>query len=143
MKKMLFLKKNLLKWCNLMRLLHVMLRVRHLDTSINFYKTIFGMTLLRKKDYPTGRFTLAFLGYGEEKDNTVLELTHNWDTTDYDLGTAYGHIAIGVDDIYQTCKFIESQEGKIVRPPGPMKHGTTLLAFVEDPDGYKIELLQR
>tara|TARA_E500000178_G_scaffold337271_1_gene376233 strand:+ start:320 stop:700 length:381 start_codon:yes stop_codon:yes gene_type:complete len=126
-----------------MRFLHVMLRVRNLETSISFYKNIFGMSLLRQKDYPSGRFTLAFMGYGEEKDNTVIEFTHNWDTKDYELGTAYGHIAIGVDDIYEACKKIEEQGCKITRAPGPMKHGSTILAFVEDPDGYKIELLQR
>ena len=120
-----------------------MLRVRNLETSISFYKNIFGMSLLRQKDYPSGRFTLAFMGYGEEKDNTVIEFTHNWDTKDYELGTAYGHIAIGVDDIYEACKKIEEQGCKITRAPGPMKHGSTILAFVEDPDGYKIELLQR
>ena len=126
-----------------MRFLHVMLRVRNLETSISFYKNIFGMSLLRQKDYPSGRFTLAFMGYGEEKDNTVIEFTHNWDTKDYELGTAYGHIAIGVDDIYEACEKIEEQGCKITRAPGPMKHGSTILAFVEDPDGYKIELLQR
>ena len=126
-----------------MRFLHVMLRVRDLEKSIDFYKEIFNMQLIRRKDYPSGRFTLAFMGYGEEKDNTVIEFTHNWDTDNYELGTAYGHIAIGVDDIYAACKKIESKGCVITRPPGPMKHGTTLLAFVEDPDGYKIELLQR
>ena len=126
-----------------MRLLHVMLRIRNIEKTVTFYQDIFGMTLLRQKDYPSGRFTLLFMGYGDEKDNTVLEFTHNWDTTDYELGSAYGHIAIGVDDIYAACKKIEEKGCKITRPPGPMKHGTTLLAFVEDPDGYKIELLQR
>ena len=126
-----------------MRLLHVMLRIRNIEKTVTFYQDIFGMSLLRQKDYPSGRFTLLFMGYGDEKDNTVLEFTHNWDTTDYELGSAYGHIAIGVDDIYAACKKIEEKGCNITRPPGPMKHGTTLLAFVEDPDGYKIELLQR
>tara|TARA_A100001015_G_C14992248_1_gene714510 strand:- start:1594 stop:1974 length:381 start_codon:yes stop_codon:yes gene_type:complete len=126
-----------------MRFLHVMLRVKNLERSITFYKDIFGMKLIRQKDYPSGRFTLAFMGYGDEKDNTVIEFTHNWDTDNYELGTAYGHIAIGVNDIYKACEKIEKKGCTITRKPGPMKHGTTLLAFVEDPDGYKIELLQR
>jgi lactoylglutathione lyase len=125
-----------------MRMLHTMLRVGNLDTSLNFYCDVLGMTLLRRKDYPSGEFTLAFVGYGDESENTVLELTHNWGTEQYDLGTAYGHIALGVDDIYATCEQIRSRGGKVVREPGPMKHGTTVIAFVEDPDGYKIELIQ-
>jgi lactoylglutathione lyase len=125
-----------------MRMLHTMLRVGNLDTSLNFYCDVLGMTLLRRKDYPSGEFTLAFVGYGDESENTVLELTHNWGTAQYDLGTAYGHIALGVDDIYATCEEIRSRGGKVVREPGPMKHGTTVIAFVEDPDGYKIELIQ-
>jgi len=124
-----------------MRLLHTMLRVVNLDASINFYTDIMGMTLLRKKDYPDGRFTLAFLGYGNESENTVLELTHNWDADSYEIGTAYGHIAIEVDDVYAACDKIKSGGGKVVREAGPMKHGSTILAFVEDPDGYKVELL--
>lgn len=124
-----------------MRLLHTMLRVGDLQASIAFYTDVLGMTLLRQHDYPDGRFTLAFLGYGSEKENTVLELTHNWDTASYDLGNAYGHIAIAVDDVYAACEKIRANGGKVVREPGPMKHGTTILAFVEDPDGYKIELL--
>ncbi len=124
-----------------MRLLHTMLRVVDLDTSINFYTDIMGMTLLRKNDYPDGRFTLAFLGYGNEAENTVLELTHNWDTDSYELGSAYGHIAIEVDDVYAACDKIKAGGGKVVREAGPMKHGSTILAFVEDPDGYKVELL--
>lgn len=124
-----------------MRLLHTMLRVGDLQASIAFYTDVLGMTLLRQHDYPDGRFTLAFLGYGNEKENTVLELTHNWDTASYDLGNAYGHIAIAVDDVYAACEKIRANGGKVVREPGPMKHGTTILAFVEDPDGYKIELL--
>ncbi len=124
-----------------MRYLHTMLRVGDLDKSIGFYTELLGMTLLRKRDFPDGKFTLAFLGYGSEKENTVLELTHNWDTDSYELGDAYGHIAIGVEDVYATCEEIRAKGGKVVREPGPMMHGTTVLAFVEDPDGYKIELL--
>ena len=124
-----------------MRLLHTMLRVRDLDTSVRFYTDVLGMQLLRRKDFPDGRFTLAFLGYGDESANTVLELTHNWDTSTYNLGDAYGHIAIGVEDVYAACERIRTSGGKVVREPGPMKHGSTELAFVEDPDGYKIELL--
>lgn len=125
-----------------MRMLHTMLRVGDLDRSLRFYTDVLGMTLLRRQDYPDGRFTLAFVGYGDEETNTVLELTHNWDTSSYDLGDGYGHIAIGVGDVYAACERIRDAGGKVVREPGPMKHGTTLLAFVEDPDGYRIELLQ-
>jgi lactoylglutathione lyase len=125
-----------------MRLLHTMLRVGNLDESIRFYCDLLGMQLLRRKDYPSGEFTLAFLGYGDEADNTVIELTYNWGKTAYDLGDAYGHIALGVDDIYATCAAIKAQGGKISREPGPMKHGTTVIAFIEDPDGYKVELIQ-
>ncbi len=124
-----------------MRLLHTMLRVVDLDASINFYTDIMGMTLLRKNEYPDGRFTLAFLGYGNEAENTVLELTHNWDADSYELGSAYGHIAIEVEDVYAACDKIKAGGGKVVREAGPMKHGSTILAFVEDPDGYKVELL--
>ena len=124
-----------------MRILHVMLRVTDLERSIAFYTDVLGMTLLRRKDYPEGRFTLAFLGYGPEHEQTVLELTHNWDIHEYEKGNAYGHIAIGVDDVYAACERIRAKGGRVVREPGPMKHGTTVLAFVEDPDGYKIELL--
>jgi lactoylglutathione lyase len=124
-----------------MRLLHTMLRVGDMKTSIAFYTQVMGMTLLRQKDFPDGKFTLAFLGYGNEAENTVLELTHNWDTAEYELGTAYGHIAIEVDDVYAACEKIRANGGKVVREPGPMNHGTTILAFVEDPDGYRIELL--
>lgn len=126
-----------------MRFLHVMLRVNNLDESIAFYEKHFQLNLLRRNDYPEGKFTLAFMGYGNESDHTVIEFTHNWGVEHYDIGSAYGHIAIGVDDIYGTCDTIRSQGGKIVREPGPMKHGSTLLAFVEDPNGYKIELIQR
>lgn len=125
-----------------MRLLHTMLRVRNLEASLAFYCDRLGMSLLRKKDYPGGEFTLAFVGYGSEADHAVLELTYNWGKTDYTLGDAYGHIAIGVDDIYATCEAIKAQGGNITREPGPMKHGTTVIAFVEDPDGYKVELIQ-
>ncbi len=125
-----------------MRLLHTMLRVGNLEQSLNFYCTSLGMTLLRQKDYPGGEFTLAFVGYGDESDNTVLELTYNWGKESYTLGDAYGHIAIGVDDIYATCEQIRTQGGKVTREPGPMKHGSTVIAFVEDPDGYKVELIQ-
>lgn len=125
-----------------MRMLHTMLRVGNLDESIAFYCDILGMKLLRRKDYPGGEFTLAFVGYGEEKDNTVIELTYNWGVEEYDLGKGYGHIALGVDDIYGTCDRIKAQGGKVSREPGPMKHGSTVIAFVEDPDGYKIELIQ-
>ena len=126
-----------------MRLLHMMLRVGELDRSIRFYTEVLGMNLLRRKDYPSGRFTLAFVGYGLESAETVLELTHNWDISSYEIGAGYGHIALGVEDISATCEMIRAQGGKIVREPGPMKHGTTVIAFVEDPDGYKIELIQQ
>jgi lactoylglutathione lyase len=125
-----------------MRLLHTMLRVGNLDRSLTFYCDVLGMKLLRKKDYPTGEFTLAFVGYEDESAGAVIELTHNWGKDSYILGDAYGHVALGVDDIYGTCEAIRSQGGNITREPGPMKHGTTVIAFVEDPDGYKIELIQ-
>ncbi len=125
-----------------MRMLHTMLRVVNLDQSLNFYTQVLGMQLLRRQDYEEGRFTLAFVGYGPEENNTVLELTHNWDTTHYDLGNAYGHIALGVVDAYAACEKIKALGGKVVREAGPMKHGKTVIAFVEDPDGYKIELIQ-
>ncbi|MBW4690234.1 MAG: lactoylglutathione lyase [Lyngbya sp. HA4199-MV5] len=126
-----------------MRLLHTMLRVGNLDESLQFYCDVLGMTLLRRKDYPGGEFTLAFVGYGDEADHTVLELTYNWGTDRYDLGDGYGHIAIGVDDIYATCETIRDRGGKVTREPGPMKHGSTVIAFVEDPNGYKVELIQQ
>ena len=126
-----------------MRLLHTMLRVGNLEHSLNFYTEVLGMKLLRQKDYPEGRFTLAFVGYGEESDSTVLELTHNWDTAKYDLGNAYGHIAIEVDDAAAVCDQVRAKGGKVVREAGPMKHGSTVIAFVEDPDGYKIEFIQK
>ena len=124
-----------------MKLLHIMLRVGDLDKSVAFYTQLLGMELLRKKDFPEGRFTLAFLGYGSEKENTVLELTHNWDTASYELGDAYGHIAIGVEDVYATCEQIKKQGGAVVREAGPMLHGSTVLAFVEVPDGYTIAVV--
>lgn len=124
-----------------MRFLHTMLRVTDLDNSIKFYTEVFNMQLLRKKDYPDGKFTLAFLGYGNESENTVIELTHNWDTDSYDQGTAFGHIALEVDDVYAAVDAIKKQGGKILREAGPMNAGTTIIAFVEDPDGYQIELL--
>ena len=126
-----------------MRLLHTMIRVGNLQKSKNFYADILGMQLLREKDYPDGRFTLAFMGYGGEGENTVIELTHNWDTDSYDLGNAFGHLAIEVEDVYQAVELIRAQGGKIVREAGPMQHGSTVIAFAEDPDGYKIELLSK
>ena len=125
-----------------MRILHTMLRVGDLDRSLAFYCDVLGMKLLRRTDYPSGEFTLAFVGYGAESDTAVLELTHNWGRASYTLGDAYGHVALGVDDIYATCEAIRAKGGKITREPGPMKHGTTVIAFVEDPDGYKVELIQ-
>jgi lactoylglutathione lyase len=125
-----------------MRLLHTMLRVGNLEESLKFYCQVLGMQLLRRKDYPGGEFTLAFVGYGNEAETSVLELTYNWGKETYDLGDAYGHIALGVEDIYGTCEAIRAQGGKISREPGPMKHGSTVIAFVEDPDGYKVELIQ-
>jgi lactoylglutathione lyase len=127
----------------MMRLLHTMLRVGDLDRSLAFYTELLGMKLLRRHEYPDGRFTLAFVGYADESEGTVLELTHNWDTKSYELGTAYGHIAIEVDDAYAACEKIKAQGGTVVREPGPMKHGTTVIAFITDPDGYKIEFIQR
>ncbi len=126
-----------------MRILHTMLRVGDLDRSIAFYSDVLGMRLLRRKDYPDGKFTLAFLGYGEEAETTVLELTYNWDIDKYDMGSGYGHIAIGVDDVYQATEAIAERGGKILRPAGPMNAGTTIISFVEDPDGYPIELIGR
>lgn len=117
-----------------MRILHTMLRVGNLDRSIDFYTRVLGMRVLRREEYPDGKFTLAFVGYGDEKDNTVLELTHNWDTDRYDLGNAFGHIAIEVDDARRACEDVRVAGGKVVREAGPMKHGTTVIAFIEDPD---------
>ncbi len=126
-----------------MRLLHTMLRVGNLDVSIDFYTRILGMTLLCKNDYPDGKFTLAFVGYGPESAHAVIELTYNWGVDHYELGTAFGHIALEVEDAYAACDRIHAAGGKVVREAGPMKHGNTVIAFVEDPDGYKIELIQR
>ncbi len=124
-----------------MRLLHTMIRVGHLQRSIDFYVNVLGMTLLRQKDYPEGRFTLAFLGYGDEKENTAIELTHNWDTETYEQGTGFGHLAIEVDDVYRATNKIREQGGEIIRDAGPMNAGSTIIAFVKDPDGYEIELI--
>lgn len=124
-----------------MRMLHTMLRVGDLNKSIAFYSEVLGMTELRRKDYPDGEFTLAFMGYGDEKENTVLELTHNWGVESYDLGTAYGHIAVEVDDVYDACEKMKQTGGKVIRDAGPMNAGTTIIAFLEDPDGYQIELI--
>ena len=126
-----------------MRILHTMLRVGDLDRSIDFYTNVFGMQLLRKKDFPEGKFTLAFIGYGDESENTVIELTYNWGTDSYELGNAYGHSAIAVDDAYKACDEIAAKGGNVVRPAGPMKHSSTVIAFVKDPDGYMIELIER
>jgi len=124
-----------------MRLLHTMIRVGNLEKSINFYTEILGMKLLRQKDYPDGKFTLAFVGYGDEQHHSVIELTYNWDTDAYDLGSGFGHLAIEVDDVHAAAEKIRARGGKIIREPGPMNAGTTIIAFVEDPDGYQIELL--
>ncbi len=126
-----------------MRLLHTMLRVGNLERSIDFYTKVLGMKLLRQKDYPDGKFTLAFVGYGDESDNTVIELTYNWDTDSYDLGEGYGHIAIEVDDVYEAVRELQSRGGKVIRDAGPMNAGKTIIAFIEDPDGYPIELIGR
>jgi len=125
-----------------MRLLHTMIRVGDLERSINFYTAVMGMRLLRRKDYPEGRFTLAFVGYGDEQDQAVIELTYNWDRESYDPGSGFGHVAIGVENIYAMCDRIRGNGGVVTRQPGPMKHGTTILAFVKDPDGYAIELIE-
>jgi lactoylglutathione lyase len=126
-----------------MRILHTMIRVGDLDRSIRFYTEALGMRLLRKKDYPGGEFTLAFLGYRDESEESAIELTYNWGTDAYDLGNGFGHIAIGVDDIRGACDRVRELGGKVTREPGPMKHGSTVIAFVEDPDGYKIEFIER
>jgi lactoylglutathione lyase len=126
------------------QLLHTMIRVFDMDKSIDFYTRHLGMKLLRRKDYPSGEFTLAFVGYGDETDNTVIELTHNWgQKTPYDKGNAFGHLAVGVGDIYGTCENLAKEGVAIPRPPGPMKHGGSVIAFIEDPDGYKIELIEK
>ena len=125
-----------------MRILHTMLRVANLEKSIEFYTNAFGMKLLRRTDYPAGKFTLAFVGYGSEQDHAVIELTYNWGVENYDLGTAFGHIALATEDIYSACAIAKTHGGKVTREPGPMQHGATVIAFVEDPNGYKIELIQ-
>jgi lactoylglutathione lyase len=124
-------------------MLHTMLRVGNVEKSLAFYTGILGMKLLRRKDYPDGKFTLAFVGYGDESETAVLELTHNWDTKKYEIGSGYGHVALGVDDIYATCARLRENGVKITREPGPMQHGSTVIAFIEDPDGYKVELIER
>lgn len=126
-----------------MRFLHTMLRVGNLERSLRFYNEVLGMRLLRRKDYPEGRFTLAFVGYGEESEQAVIELTHNWDTTSYEIGNGFGHIAIAVPDAYRACEEVKRLGGKVTREAGPMKHGGSVIAFVEDPDGYKIEFIQK
>jgi lactoylglutathione lyase len=126
-----------------MRILHTMLRVGDLKRSIDFYTNVLGMQVLRQKDYPDGRFTLAFVGYRAEDEEAVLELTHNWDTSKYDIGTGFGHVALEVEDAYKACDEVKKRGGRVTREAGPMKHGTTVIAFVEDPDGYKIEFIQR
>ena len=126
-----------------MRVLHTMIRVGDLDRSIKFYTDVLRMKLLRRKDYPDGKFTLAFVGYGPETEHAVVELTYNWGTDKYDLGNGFGHIALEVEDVYAACAEIKKRGGKVTREAGPMKHGSTVIAFVEDPDGYKIELIQR
>lgn len=126
------------------RLLHTMIRVRDIDKSLDFYTRLLGMRILRRKEFPGGKFTLAFVGYGEESDTAVVELTHNWEQEEpYTHGDAFGHLAIGVPDIYATCELLESEGVNIPRPPGAMKHGSAVIAFVDDPDGYKIELVER
>jgi len=126
------------------RLLHTMIRVRDLDASLNFYSNLLGMKVLRKRDYPTGKFTLAFVGYGDETSNSVIELTHNWGQTEpYNLGSAFGHLAIAVPDVYRACEQLAAAGVKIPRPAGPMAHGGSVIAFIEDPDGYRIELIER
>jgi lactoylglutathione lyase len=126
-----------------MRLLHTMIRVGDLDKSIAFYTEVLGMRLLRRRDYPEGKFTLAFVGYADESEQAVIELTHNWDTRTYDLGNGFGHIAIAVKDAYKACEEVKKRGGTVTREPGPMKFGGTVIAFVQDPDGYKIEFIQR
>ena len=126
-----------------MRLLHTMLRVGDLQRSLDFYTGVLGMKLLRRKDYPDGKFTLAFVGYGDEADTAVIELTHNWETKSYEIGNGFGHLAVAVPDAYKACESVKAKGGKVTREAGPMKHGTTVIAFVEDPDGYKIELIER
>jgi lactoylglutathione lyase len=136
-----FLSLNLEKLA--MRILHTMLRVGNLETSLAFYIDVLGMKLLRRHDYPDGKFTLAFIGYQDETEGAVIELTYNWGVETYEIGSGYGHIAIAVDDAYEACEMVKQRGGKVVREAGPMKHGATVIAFVEDPDGYRIEFIQR
>ena len=124
-------------------MLHTMIRVKDMDQSIDFYTGVLGMKLFSRKDFPGGKFTLAFVGYGDHADDGSIELTHNWGRTEYELGDAFGHVALGVDDIARTCANIGAKGGDVVRPPGPMKHGSTVIAFIKDPNGYMIELIQR
>jgi lactoylglutathione lyase len=126
-----------------MRMLHTMIRVGDLQRSIDFYTGVLGMKLLRRKDYPDGKFTLAFVGYADESEQAVIELTHNWETKSYDLGNGFGHIALGMPDVYKACEAVKAKGGRVTREPGPMKFGGSVIAFVEDPDGYKIEFIQR
>ncbi|MDJ0841120.1 MAG: lactoylglutathione lyase [Acidobacteriota bacterium] len=126
-----------------MKLLHTMIRVKDMDRSIDFYTNVLGMKLFRRNDYPGGKFTLAFVGYGDEPDDGSIELTYNWGKSDYEMGDAFGHVALGVPDIVATCEEIKAKGGQVTREPGPMKHGTTMIAFVKDPNGYMIELIQR
>lgn len=126
-----------------MRILHTMIRVGDLERSIRFYTEVLGMRLIRRHEYPEGKFTLAFVGYGEENESAVIELTYNWDTASYDLGNGFGHIAIEMDDVYQACEEVKQKGGKVVREAGPMKNSNLVIAFVEDPDGYKIEFIQK
>ncbi|WP_020166498.1 MULTISPECIES: lactoylglutathione lyase [Methylotenera] len=126
-----------------MRILHTMLRVGNLEQSVNFYTKVLGMKLIRQQDYPDGEFTLAFVGYGNEYDNSVLELTYNYGKTSYEMGGAYGHLALEVDDAYKACEQVKAAGGSVIREAGPMKHGTIVIAFIEDPDGYKIEFIQK
>lgn len=126
-----------------MRILHTMIRVGDLERSIRFYTEVLGMRLIRRHEYPEGKFTLAFVGYGEEKESAVIELTHNWDTSSYDLGNGFGHIAIEMDDVYKACEEVKQKGGKVVREAGPMKNSNLVIAFIEDPDGYKIEFIQK
>ena len=127
----------------IIKMMHTMIRVGDLQRSIDFYTGVLGMRLLRKKDYPDGKFTLAFVGYGDESEHAVIELTHNWETKSYDLGNGFGHIALGMPDVYKACEAVKAKGGKVTREPGPMKFGGSVIAFVEDPDGYKIEFIQR
>lgn len=125
-----------------MKYLHTMIRVNNLDESIRFYHEVLGMSVISRDDYPEGKFTLAFLSYGKSKSDPCIELTYNWGRDTYILGDAFGHIALATDDIYKTCEAVKAKGGRVVREPGPMKHGTTVIAFLEDPNGYKIELIQ-